>query len=490
MAVEMRRIFLVLILLLSGCDLFGGEETVPVILEDSGTPDTKIGELPTGADGAATPSDSTGGEDSVKPDTTRPPLCISYTDCDDGVSCTVDSCDPDVGCTNAPNNESCSDGVNCTVDICDPTLGCTNTPNGELCDDGLSCTINSCTPGAGGCINTPDHVFCDDLNPCTDDSCTLDEGCRSIANNIPCNDGNPCTKNDVCTSGVCKGESEEWTPSCAYGQSPNVAACQAGTTAEGSKTAALDEVNFIRGLSGLPPVVYSSGEDNKVQQASLMMVANDDLMHEPPAWWHCWTQAGFDGASTSNLYIMWGWDSEPVIPWDAITGFLIDTGVESLGHRRWVLDPFLSQISYGAVHGKPKTQSEYPFAAAAALHVIGGPDGDISDLDLDFVAYPVGPYPADYFDTSWYLSFSALVNKNSPWSNQDVSYQYANIQVTTGGSQKTVHSIKHSNQAYGLPNHIQWKVNGLLAGKTYTVIINDVKYDGDFLDYQYTFSLE
>ena len=40
---------------------------------------------------------------------------------------------------------SCDDNNPCTVDTCDPVMGCIYTPTN--CDDGTVCTIDSCSPG-------------------------------------------------------------------------------------------------------------------------------------------------------------------------------------------------------------------------------------------------------------------------------------------------------------------------------------------------------
>jgi hypothetical protein len=68
-------------------------------------------------------------------------------DCDDGVACTDDSCDPGQGCVHTPNETLCDDGDDCSVDRCDVIEGCSNTP---VADCGLSPTINTAAT-IGGC---------------------------------------------------------------------------------------------------------------------------------------------------------------------------------------------------------------------------------------------------------------------------------------------------------------------------------------------------
>ncbi len=73
-------------------------------------------------------------------------------DCDDGVDCTVDSCDEASGtCDNVPDDGFCDDGLFCNgAETCDAVLGCQDgTP--VDCDDGVDCTIDSCNEETDTC---------------------------------------------------------------------------------------------------------------------------------------------------------------------------------------------------------------------------------------------------------------------------------------------------------------------------------------------------
>jgi hypothetical protein len=68
--------------------------------------------------------------------------------CDDGVACTLDSCDEaSAECTNVADDGLCDDGNGCTgVEVCDGDVGCL--PGIPInCSDGDSCTLDSCDPG-------------------------------------------------------------------------------------------------------------------------------------------------------------------------------------------------------------------------------------------------------------------------------------------------------------------------------------------------------
>ncbi len=117
-------------------------------------------------------------------------------DCDDGVDCTVDSCDVSSGCQSVANNSACDDGVECTTDTCGAE-GCDSAVDDAACDDGHSCSSDACDASAG-CQYTLDDVACDDGVVCTVDTCVATTGCASSPDHNTCDDSLPCT-NDECT---------------------------------------------------------------------------------------------------------------------------------------------------------------------------------------------------------------------------------------------------------------------------------------------------
>jgi hypothetical protein len=193
---------------------------------------------------------------------------LTDSDCNDGIACTTDACDPTnpaanptTGCVNTPVNAVCNDLNECTNDSCVPTsctppcsgcvfapksagFACGNqTPQGDcdqadMCDAFGNCTQNTKPAGTlcrpGGECDPPE--FCDgtakvcppnacdpqgtpctdDGNECTDDQC--DGFCDCMHPYKPdqsaCNsDGNVCTK-DVCKSGECAHLGEPPTTPC------------------------------------------------------------------------------------------------------------------------------------------------------------------------------------------------------------------------------------------------------------------------------------
>lgn len=131
-------------------------------------------------------------------------MTAAVRDCSDEVACTIEWCEPKVGCVSEEIAALCEDSLGCTFDTCEAGVGCKHVAQPELCNDGNTCTFDECLITIG-CTNTPDDLFCDDGNACTNDRCDLAVGCQHSINAGPCDDGNSCTVNDVCAEGLCLG---------------------------------------------------------------------------------------------------------------------------------------------------------------------------------------------------------------------------------------------------------------------------------------------
>lgn len=114
--------------------------------------------------------------------------------CDDTNACTSDACDDGRGaCTHVSIAAACDDGQFCNgAERCDVVLGCTMglVP---ICDDGVSCTADSCDDDAGGCMHVPDDATCGDGIYC-DGAEVCDKFAGCVAGPMPtCDDGVECT---------------------------------------------------------------------------------------------------------------------------------------------------------------------------------------------------------------------------------------------------------------------------------------------------------
>ena len=183
------------------------------------------------------------------------PKCANDAACDDGNQCTVDKCNPKVGCSNVAKldgtfcddgkkctdpdycqfgsckgkDKYCNDFNACTTDTCDSATGqCKFTPvtDGTSCDDGQKCTENDACKG-GNCQGSAKN--CDDGDPCTFDGCEAASGTCThtpAPDGTPCSDGNLCTTGDICKSGICQPGG---VPGCDDGQMCTTDACDPAT---------------------------------------------------------------------------------------------------------------------------------------------------------------------------------------------------------------------------------------------------------------------
>jgi len=115
--------------------------------------------------------------------------CASNADCDDGITCTLDTCDGVTGnCSHSNADALCPDAAFCDgVDVCEPSDpdadadGCV--PNPYACD-------NACSENTDSCFDCTSNAECNDGISCTDDICNGGTGSCSHYDNcglLTCN---------------------------------------------------------------------------------------------------------------------------------------------------------------------------------------------------------------------------------------------------------------------------------------------------------------
>lgn len=271
-----------------------------------------------------------------------------------------------------------------------------------------------------------------------------------------------------------------------YDVQPDIGGCRAGTLKAAVKAEFLARLNEIRARHGLAPVVYSTDEDVQQADSSLMMAANVALSHTPPASWLCYTGGGAAGAGSSNLIGGWGtglgFDSEDGL----LAGWLREGGTAQLGHRRWILHPFLRKTSYGRVSG---TLPDGRRATTASMRVFDfASAGPAPSTVPPFVGFPQGDYPSRYFALSDYLSFSVVPSAANNGADRSVDFSAATVSVRGPSGDLTITNISRDNDGYGIANNIQWRVTGLAANISYTVTIAGVR-SAPQTSYSYNFRI-
>ena len=107
--------------------------------------------------------------------------------CAAGESCVAGTCVPPLQCT---TDADCDDGLFCNgLETCVAGTCVPGTP--PNCDDGISCTADSCNEALSACINTPNDAACSSGNQCTSETCDPAQGCVSA----PVGAGTACSQN-------------------------------------------------------------------------------------------------------------------------------------------------------------------------------------------------------------------------------------------------------------------------------------------------------
>ncbi|MFX1286455.1 MAG: PKD domain-containing protein [Promethearchaeota archaeon] len=168
-------------------------------------------------------------------------ICVDYhcmagtpIDCGDSVSCTIDACNELTdSCDHLPDNSLCDNGQFCDgIETCDILTDC-QPGLAPSTDDGVGCTIDSCDETTDTITHTADDnlcdngLYCDGIETCDavldcqvgvfidcssfEDQCNIGI-CDEVSDQCvaspktdgtSCDDGQFCTINDVCRAGIC-----------------------------------------------------------------------------------------------------------------------------------------------------------------------------------------------------------------------------------------------------------------------------------------------
>ena len=132
----------------------------------------------------------------------------------------------------------------------------------------------------------------------------------------------------------------------ATGYTGDDSTCSPGTTSYESQAATVRAINYVRSLSGLYPVSLNADLNARSQYTALLMSANKTLSHHPSSSWRCYTATGATNAARSNLALAY-----PSITSAGVVGlYMKEMGSSNyaVGHRRWLLNPFTTQMGTGA----------------------------------------------------------------------------------------------------------------------------------------------
>lgn len=281
-----------------------------------------------------------------------------------------------------------------------------------------------------------------------------------------------------------------------YDLQSDVRGCKSGAINDFARNQVLSAVNDVRRLHGLEPVSYNKGFEPMVAEAALVMAAQSNLSHDIDSTWLCYSDLAQKGAKLSSLHV--SLSTKPLTkktPADTIVEFMRENRSPDLGHRRWLLSPFLKETAFGLADGATNTGLGYAFSGVLYMY---NPDTHFSQTTtspLGIYPYPVGNYPKKYYNKGDRLSVFVLKNQtaftNYIDNNASVDYSKATITVTDSeGKAHKATDVKYDNLGQGVKNSLSFLLPDFDYGVKYTVKIDNVVVAGVSQNYQYDFKVE
>ena len=269
--------------------------------------------------------------------------------------------------------------------------------------------------------------------------------------------------------------------------------CYAGKLSESFRNEFLSEMNTVRNLHGLPSIKYDYAREDEMMQTALILAANNILTHYPELNTDCYSDIGAVGAKTSNLELASRSIMYDYSPAESVRNFTHDkfnVVANNVGHRRWIINPFMEKSAYGSVHAPSIKDNQFPYVVGTSHKTLYSQKNPTT-AKLGVIAYPYHNYPAKYFIEGAILSASILIDQNDYWANKNVDYSKAKLVVTErGGGNQEIRDISYDNVGMGIPNNIQFYFDGLKNNVIYDVKISNVLVNGQPKDYTYWFKVD
>jgi uncharacterized protein YkwD len=253
----------------------------------------------------------------------------------------------------------------------------------------------------------------------------------------------------------------------------DVASCSVGSESEASRQATLTAINFVRELAGLKKVRLDPVYSAKAQAAALVYSAENNLSHDIPPDWKCYSADARAAGAKSN--IAWGSD-DSLAGAKSVIGYMDDAGIgnEVVGHRRWILNPRAITMGTGSTRN------------TNALWVQGKTSKKAKGPDV--VGWPSAGY------------FPSQLEPDGRWSASapaQFAYDFskAKVSVTTASGKRL--PVKKYKPVQGYANDtISFRVSGLTVPRastavaTYTVKVSGVRKAGSKKKLTYSYKVK
>ena len=186
--------------------------------------------------------------------------------------------------------------------------------------------------------------------------------------------------------------------------SPNAASETAGVLSQETRQRSLNALNFIRFIAGVLEAEYSTEYEYYCQAGTTLLQLVGYLDHHPskPAGVStAFYKNGYQGTSHSNLgfsipestiadMILFGWMSDED-----------SKNIRDVGHRRWCLDPRIRKYGFG--HSGYYTAMYFEES-----------DPDFSHRSYEYIPWPAGETPVEYFYGPWSVSVNGFFYRPGP----------------------------------------------------------------------------
>lgn len=238
--------------------------------------------------------------------------------------------------------------------------------------------------------------------------------------------------------------------------------CDRTTPAPALQTANVDLVNFFRALSGVSPVTLDEDMSAKAQAAALISYANGSLDHYPDLDDKCFTVAGAEGASNSNL-------AKDFAGADVVRAYMDEAGAGNAdaGHRWWLQQPGAKLMGSGNL------------GSYSALWI----DGGTPAAAPSFTSWPANGYLPSALEPDGRWSLTS-------WGS-GVDLSAATVKVTRADGS----AVKVTTHPVGGYDSLVFELGDLpqpsgTTVDTYTVTVSGIRQDGQSIPaYRYQVKL-
>lgn len=253
-----------------------------------------------------------------------------------------------------------------------------------------------------------------------------------------------------------------------YSVTPSVKApYNAGHLKDESLENALHLLNFIRYVAGVPAdVTLSEDYTEKAQAGALINYVNKNLSHtpeQPKDFPDALYETAKAGCGSSNIAA--GYNN---IAKSLLNGWMYDgdaNNISTVGHRRWILNPSMTQTGFGAV------------GSYSAMYAFDRGGQTVTD----YVAWPAQNMPIELMNgsgTPWTLSLGSDYGKAG---FQDVTVTLRDVNSNkswTFSGSKADGAFRVNIESYGMPNCIVFRPNNVTYNKNsqFQVEVKGIKW--------------